>query len=120
MTATPATARALIRQAAGQHTLYLVRRPTTRAPELTIDVPCGQTRAVTLGRWPLDAMPTDDELAEDIEAALIRLCGAKRRTAAASKPRHSARSTQDFGRTTRCDYVVGRGAQPVPLGLNDS
>lgn len=73
MTVAPCTARRLLRQAAGLRTLYLVRRPTRPEPEITLDIPCGQTLAVALGRWPLDALPTDDELAEDIRRALAAM-----------------------------------------------
>lgn len=68
-------ARALIRQARGLRTVYLVRRPTSSEPEITLDVPCGQTRAVALGRWPPDATPTEEELAYDIRLAMSALSG---------------------------------------------
>jgi len=73
MTAILPTASALVRQAAGRRTLYLVQRPLRTDPELTLDVPCGRTRAVPLGRWPLDALPTESELAADLAVAMRAL-----------------------------------------------
>lgn len=73
---------ALIRKARGMRTLYLVRRPTADRPELTLDVPCGSTRYVRLGRWPIDCLPTRRELADDILRARQTLGGAGRRVAA--------------------------------------
>lgn len=72
---------ALIRKARGVRTLYLVRRPLANGPELTLDVPCGATRYVRLGRWPIDCLPTRRELADDILRARQTLGGAGRKAA---------------------------------------
>jgi len=72
----------LIRRANGRRTLYLVKTPFSDV-RATMDVPCGQSRSVRLGRWPVDSMPTRDELESDILRARQMLDGAGRKRASA-------------------------------------
>lgn len=74
----PADARTLL--ATGQ-TVYLADFGT--GPVLTTRIPCGQTPRYSLGRYPPDAMPTDDELAEDLLAGRQQLARMARKTVAA-------------------------------------
>lgn len=73
---TPALARSLLSTGL---TVWLI--DTGTGPTLTTRIPCGRTPAYSLGRWPPDALPTDEELAADLAAGLQQLTRLTRRAA---------------------------------------
>ena len=63
------------------HTVYLVKVPYLDAPKLTTAIPCGQTKAFSLGRAVDGVLPTAREIREDLSAGLQQLGREMRRAA---------------------------------------
>lgn len=78
MTPDPAQALALMRS--GQ-TVYLAKPPYLDAPRLTTALPCGQTKAFSLGRAVDGVLPTASEIREDLSSGLQQLGRELRRAA---------------------------------------
>lgn len=73
----PAQALSLLRTG---HTVYLAKPPYMDSPRLTTAIPCGQTKAFSLGRAVDGVLPTPAEVADDLVAGLQQL-GRLRRVA---------------------------------------
>lgn len=54
-------------------TVYLSQKPYLAQPRLTTAIPCGQTRAFSLGRVVDGVLPTPAELREDLSSGLAQL-----------------------------------------------
>lgn len=69
--ATLQSATILIRQAEGSRSVWLVEHQGK--PALTLRTPAPDRLAVNMGRWPIDALPTAEELRADLSGAVAQL-----------------------------------------------
>jgi hypothetical protein len=62
-------------------TVYLAKPPYLSEPVLTTRIPCGRTVAFSLGRRVGNAMPTPEELTEDLVAGQQQLSRLQKKAA---------------------------------------